>query len=73
MAFFDGQPCQSDDSIQVNPPEEKKAFTKPSGEYFIPVDYETYAKWMAEKQNQKPQPANNPPIIERVTRMSIKR
>ena len=53
-------------------PEEKKiAAQQNGGEFFIPVDYETYAKWMAERQNQKLPSPINPPVIERVMRLSI--
>jgi len=54
-----------DDSIKVKKPEEKKIAAKNGGEFFIPVDYETYAKWMAERQNQKLPSPINPPVIER--------
>ena len=29
---------------------------KPQKEYFIPVDYETYSKWMQKSQEEEPQP-----------------
>ena len=51
-------------------PEEKKIAAKNGGEFFIPVDYETYAKWMAERQNQKLPSPINPPVMERVMRLS---
>lgn len=54
-----------DDSNRVKKPEEKKIAAKNGGEFFIPVDYETYAKWMAERQNQKLPSPINPPVIER--------
>ena len=69
-SLLNGQPCKSDDSIKVKKSEEKKIAAKNGGEFFIPVDYETYAKWMAERQNQKLPSPINPPVIERVMSLS---
>ena len=52
----------------MNKPKKKESVDKNSaGEFFIPVDYETYAKWMAEKQNQRLH-SPKPQILERVVR-----
>ena len=53
------------DILEVNKPKKKESVSKNSaGEFFIPVDYETYAKWMAEKQNQRLQ-SPKPQVVER--------